>query len=137
MFYFNALIGLLFTFPSRYLFTIDLQEYLALRVSSRGFPQAFRVLRYSRRVAGEINCFRLQDCHPLWFGFPADLTNNLFFNSPLLVKFGTATPLQPPAPSGAGFGLFPFRSPLLRKSQLFSLPPGTEMFHFPGCAVPT
>ena len=29
------------------------------------------------------------------------------------------------------FRLFPFRSPLLRKSLLFSFPEGTEMFHFP------
>ena len=35
------------------------------------------------------------------------------------------------------FGLFPVRSPLLRESLLISLPPGTEMFHFPGCALPT
>ena len=32
------------------------------------------------------------------------------------------------------FGLFPFRSPLLWESRLISLPPGTEMFHFPGLA---
>src|SRR5690625_5640215 len=32
------------------------------------------------------------------------------------------------------FGLLPFRSPLLGKSQLLSLPPGTEMFQFPGSA---
>ena len=31
------------------------------------------------------------------------------------------------------FGLFPFRSPLLRKSMFLSFPPGTEMFQFPGC----
>ncbi len=31
------------------------------------------------------------------------------------------------------FGLFPFRSPLLRKSMFLSSPPGTEMFQFPGC----
>ena len=30
------------------------------------------------------------------------------------------------------FGLFPFRSPLLRKSMFLSLPPGTQMFQFPG-----
>ena len=30
------------------------------------------------------------------------------------------------------FGLLPFRSPLLRESLLFSFPPGTQMFHFPG-----
>ena len=29
------------------------------------------------------------------------------------------------------FGLFRFRSPLLSESLLFSLPVGTEMFHFP------
>jgi len=29
------------------------------------------------------------------------------------------------------FGLFPFRSPLLRESLLFFLPQGTEMFQFP------
>ena len=33
------------------------------------------------------------------------------------------------------FGLFPFRSPLLRESRLISLPPGTEMFQFPGLAT--
>jgi hypothetical protein len=32
------------------------------------------------------------------------------------------------------FGLFRFRSPLLAESLLFSFPPGTEMFHFPGFA---
>src|SRR5678816_4042929 len=33
-----------------------------------------------------------------------------------------------------GLGLGPFRSPLLRTSRLISLPPGTEMFQFPGFA---
>ena len=33
-----------------------------------------------------------------------------------------------------GFGLVRFRSPLLAESRLFSLPPGTEMVHFPGLA---
>ena len=33
------------------------------------------------------------------------------------------------------FGLFPFRSPLLWESLLFSFPPGTEMFHFPGSCL--
>ena len=34
----------------------------------------------------------------------------------------------------ARFGLFRVRSPLLTESLLFSLPPGTEMVHFPGFA---
>ena len=32
------------------------------------------------------------------------------------------------------FGLIPVRSPLLRESRLISIPPGTEMFQFPGLA---
>ena len=35
-------------------------------------------------------------------------------------------------PSRSWFGLFPFRSPLLRESIFLSLPPGTKMFQFPG-----
>ena len=36
-----------------------------------------------------------------------------------------------PAITHDRFGLFRFRSPLLSESLLFSLPSGTEMFHFP------
>jgi hypothetical protein len=36
-----------------------------------------------------------------------------------------------PAITHPRFGLIRFRSPLLTESQLFSLPVGTEMFHFP------
>ena len=35
-------------------------------------------------------------------------------------------------PYGVQFGLFPFRSPLLRESQLVSFPPLTKMFQFRG-----
>jgi hypothetical protein len=50
-------------------------------------------------------------------------------------------PVLPPAHSARvgrsgepRFGLFRFRSPLLTESRLLSLPPGTEMVHFPGLA---
>ncbi len=39
-----------------------------------------------------------------------------------------------PAVQARRFGLFRFRSPLLSESRLISLPPGTEMVHFPGLA---
>jgi hypothetical protein len=42
---------------------------------------------------------------------------------------GPTTPL-----TSQWFGLFPLRSPLLRKSIFLSLPPGTKMFQFPGFA---
>ena len=51
---------------------------------------------------------------------------------------GPTTPITQrlPAMTRDRFGLFPFRSPLLRESLLLSLPVGTEMFHFPTLPPP-
>ena len=43
-------------------------------------------------------------------------------------------PTTPQGPEPLRFGLCPGRSPLLGVSLLFSLPPGTKMFQFPGFA---
>jgi hypothetical protein len=48
-------------------------------------------------------------------------------------------PLWPDFPDRSAYpmnttGLFRFRSPLLTESLLMSVPPGTEMFQFPGFA---
>jgi hypothetical protein len=69
--------------------------------------------------------FRLRDSHPVPSAFPCR------FDYRSLVP--SAAPL-PRLNFLSRFGLFPFRSPLLRESLLFSFPPGTEMFHFPGFA---
>ena len=47
-----------------------------------------------------------------------------------------ASPTTPRLPEQARFGLFPFRSPLLGESFLFSFPAGTKMFQFPAFAFP-
>ena len=56
---------------------------------------------------------------------------------PVTLASLAATP-RPYNPAGASprqrFGLLPVRSPLLGESLLFSLPPGTKMFQFPGFA---
>ena len=70
-----------------------------------------RVSSYSSLLTGL--CFRLQGYHLLWPDFPDCSTNT----HPI-----TTT------------GLVPVRSPLLRESRLISVPPGTEMFQFPGFA---
>ena len=44
------------------------------------------------------------------------------------------SPTTPTLPKQQWFGLFPFRSPLLRESLLFSSPAGTKMFQFPAFA---
>ena len=89
---------------------------------------------------------------PAAFGYGAvTLFGRPFHAVPLAAGLPTHAVLQPPAlnckhkaPFGAlcsklstGFGLFRVRSPLLAKSLLFSSPPGTEMVHFPGFALPT
>jgi hypothetical protein len=55
---------------------------------------------------------------------------------PSSVSYWTVAPTTPhtqrlTALPCARFSLFRFRSPLLTESRLFSLPTGTEMFHFP------
>ena len=54
------------------------------------------------------------------------------------LQLATLVPVRVPQPRRymyLRFGLFPGRSPLLGESQLISVPPGTEMFHFPGFAL--
>ena len=60
----------------------------------------------------------------------AELSSSL----PLPTPESRMPALQPRTVETARFGLFPVRSPLLWESRLISLPPGTEMFHFPGLA---
>ena len=60
-----------------------------------------------------------------WFG--DSLAASWFGPSPARYP-QSATPRSLTHPA---FGLFPFRSPLLGESRLFSLPQGTEMFQFP------
>ena len=81
-----------------------------------------RVSPYSGYLT-EFIIFRLQDCHLLWSSFPACSTILWIYHSLCVV-------LQPQLVSW--FGLFPFRSPLLRKSIFLSLPPATKMFQFTG-----
>ena len=72
--------------------------------------------------------FRVQGCHPLWPAFPGVF--------PYICFFRIACPTTPRAPRRPRFGLFPFRSPLLGESLLFSFPPTTGMFRFVGFASP-
>src|SRR5918996_2559755 len=91
-----------------------------------------RVPRYSG-TCRESADFRLRGCHPLWPIVPDRSTSLLICNS-LALK-----PDRPynPTVQARWFGLVRVRSPLLAESLLFSLPPGTEMVHFPGLSSPT
>ena len=57
-----------------------------------------------------------------------------FQTLPLPVRVLRWSPTTPAGIASHRFGLIPFRSPLLGESRLIFLPPGTEMFQFPGFA---
>lgn len=67
--------GLLFSFPSLYLFTIGQKEYLVLPHRRGCFLRGFSspVVLWIRNTYGG-RSFRLPDYHRLWFRFPADST---------------------------------------------------------------
>ena len=106
--------GVLFTFPSQYYALSVTEEYLALEGGPSDFPQGFPclvVLWILPCAAG----FRLRVFHPLRMAFPKPFGYPSAFTSAVLN----------PGMHASRFGLFPFRSPLLRKSMFLSFPPAT------------
>ena len=83
-----------------------------------------RALWYSGYLQSQ-SSFRLRAYHPVSGPFPGPSAN---FSGPIMEV------LQPQRDESRWFGLIRVRSPLLTESRLISLPPGTEMFHFPGLA---
>ena len=79
---------------------------------------------------------RLHDYHALRCPIPEASTSHVLYHSPTNQQLDETGPTTPSmqrlsAITHTRFGLIRFRSPLLTESQLFSLPAGTEMFHFP------
>ena len=116
---------MLFTFPSRYLFTIGLRAYSALADGPAGFTQGSTCPALLRIPVG-FGRLRARGCHPLRRAFPGR------FRSPILLP--SPGPTTPGGPRPPRFGLVPVRSPLLGESRLFSFPAGTKMFQFPAFA---
>ena len=79
---------------------------------------------------------RLQEFYLLCCGFQTGSTSLIIFYSLTARQHSPSGPTTPQlqrlsAITQLRFGLFRVRSPLLTESLLFSLPVGTEMFHFP------
>ena len=113
--------GVLFTFPSRYWFTIGRQGVFSLGGWSPRIPTRFHVPRGTRdpRQLAFLFIYRTFT----FYGRP--------FQTCSIKKFKPYASPSTPAPK-CWFGLFPLRSPLLGESIFLSFPPGTEMFQFPG-----
>ena len=106
--YFTPLIGVLFTFPSRYLFTIGHRGVLRLGGWSPHVQTRFHVPRPTRG-------------RKKFYPYGAITHYGPTFQT-VLVQLSCAT------------GLVRVRSPLLTESRLMSFPPATEMVQFAGFA---
>ena len=99
-------------------------------------PRITGVRGYSGHCSRKTTRFHLPDSHRLRSTFPGHSANTRFSNSPTIRQNDPNSPTTPhtqrlPAITRTWFTLIRFRSPLLTESLLFSLPTGTEMFHFP------
>ena len=117
--------GVLFTCPSRYSSTIGHRGVFSLGGWSPQLPTGFLASRRTQELYYD-QCLSfayraLTVCGPPFQGSSAAFSNRVrrSYN---------------PEKQALRFRLRPFRSPLLRASRLISLPPGTEMFQFPGFA---
>ena len=121
---FHSPSGVLFAFPSRYLFAIGHHGVIRLGGWSPRIRAGFHVSRPTWDTSGPRPGFRLR-------GFPP-LRPDLPVRSPSLP--GAMSRSRDPEVQAPRFGLSRFRSPLLARSRLLSFPQGTEMFHFPWCS---
>ena len=113
----------LFTFPSRYWCAIGRRLVFSLVGWAPRIRTGFHVSRPTWDAAGTPEASRT-GLSPSAAGLSRPLRSRLRF----------LAPSRNPAGQARRFGLLRVRSPLLAESLLISLPPGTEMFHFPGCA---
>jgi hypothetical protein len=85
--------------------------------------------------------FHLRDYCPLWCDVPVASANARLCNFPTRRQTDRSRPYNPCVTTTAvltsrKFGLFPFRSPLLRESRFLSFPRATKMFQFARLPLP-
>ncbi len=115
---------MLFTFPSRYWFTIGLSGVFSLTGWSRLIHAGFLVLRATQDTTTLRLTLRVRGCHPLWHAFQTVPLNFL----------RTRGPTTPTCRNMSGLGSSPFARHYLGNHCLFSFPAGTKMFQFPALA---
>ncbi len=120
---FTPLTGVLFTFPSRYWFTIGHHGVLSLGGWAPRIQTGFHVSRPTWDTARVSNVFDYRSF--TFYGQTFQIVRLTLINLMLQSRN--------PDPQADRFRLFRFRSPLLTQSLLISSPSGTEMFHFPEC----
>ena len=128
----------LFTFPSRYLFTIGHRIVFSLGRWSSQIPTGFHVPRGTRVSARRAMHFAYRAITVYGRPFHADLLYMTFVTPRMNCNPSRQIP-QPRTCNACRlthirFGLFRVRSPLLTESFLLSFPAGNKMFQFPAFA---
>ena len=123
---FHSPLGVLFTFPSRYWFTIGHRRVFSLTRWSSQIHTRFLVSRATRETVQKIYSFRLRGYHPLWPDFPVRSTKSKFFNFTVCRQADKTAPTtpnvqRPPPITHIKFRLMQFRSPLLMQSLFYFL----------------
>ena len=113
---FTPLTGVLFTFPSRYWYTIGRPLVFSLRRWSSRIPTRFHVSRSTQVPEPSLSLSNTGLSPSL-----AELSCSLL----LVTRESVIPALQPRTDESARFGLFPVRSPLLGESMFLSFPAGT------------
>ena len=127
---------MLFTFPSRYWFTIGHRHVFSLVRWSSRIPTGFHVSRRTWVPCPGRQMHFVYGAITLYGGpFQVPSTIHLLCNSPRGLRPSPARSHDPALATPASlapmrFGLFPVRSPLLGESRLFSFPGATKMFQF-------
>src|SRR5690625_4583762 len=116
--------AVLFPFPSRYWFTIGHSEVFSLGRWSSQIPTEFHVFRCTQDPLQRKFLFDYRAITFYGWSFQTDSSKEFLCNS--YVECPTTPEIK-----DFWFGLFPVRSPLLRKSIFLSFPLGTKMFQFP------
>ena len=128
-FLFHSPPGVLFTFPSRYSFTIGHQVVFSFTQWSGQIPTEFHVLHGTWESSYYALLYiHLRDYHALRSSFPR--TFCLYKHLTIQYHLNPAKSLFPRTATSdilhsTSFKLFPFRSPLLRESHSFSFPDAT------------
>ncbi len=118
--------GVLFTFPSRYSFTIDPTRCLALEGGPPSFKPDFTCpILLEKSSAAGMMAFRIRGFHPLRLAFPDH--SPMHHTHRLTYRMSVRRSRNPHRATLrclalCEFRLFPFRSSLLRESRLISFP---------------
>ena len=123
---FHSPSGVLFTFPSRYWYTIGRQRVFSLGEWSPQIHTEFHVLGATQELIKSHHVFAYRTLTFFGRPFQGRSANVMIFDSSDLIRMSPTTPVV------RQVWAIPLSLATTEGISSISFPPGTEMFHFPG-----